>query len=142
MLDHEGLDVYQLALDFLVVASGIIEGLPRGRSHLADPFHARVVLPPSHGAHSSAHGQHFPSAPSCTGTRTFTFTGGPIRGQALIMHNEGRGWLEAWQPAHAVPALGHFRLREFVEPFAVDRRDVHAAAAFSVTPLVVPVRGM
>ena len=38
MLDHEGLDVYQLALDFLVVASGIIEGLARGRSHLADQF--------------------------------------------------------------------------------------------------------
>lgn len=37
-LDHEGLDVYQLAMDFLVVANGIIEGLPRGRSHLADQF--------------------------------------------------------------------------------------------------------
>jgi four helix bundle protein len=37
-LDHEGLDVYQLALDFLVFANGIIEGLPRGRSHLADQF--------------------------------------------------------------------------------------------------------
>jgi hypothetical protein len=30
MLDHEGLDVYQLALDFLVVANATIEGLPRG----------------------------------------------------------------------------------------------------------------
>jgi hypothetical protein len=29
-LDHEGLDVYQLALDFLVFANGIIEGLPPG----------------------------------------------------------------------------------------------------------------
>jgi hypothetical protein len=38
MLDHEGLDVYQLALDFLVFANGIIERLPRGRSHLADQF--------------------------------------------------------------------------------------------------------
>ncbi len=37
-LDHEGLDVYQLALDFLVVSNRIIEGLPRGRSHLADQF--------------------------------------------------------------------------------------------------------
>lgn len=37
-LDHERLDVYHLALDFLVYASGVIEGLPRGRSHLADPF--------------------------------------------------------------------------------------------------------
>jgi four helix bundle protein len=37
-LDHERLDVYELALEFLVVANGIIEGLPRGRSHLADQF--------------------------------------------------------------------------------------------------------
>src|SRR6478736_6707954 len=32
-LDHERLDVYHLALDFLAFASEIIEGLPRRRSH-------------------------------------------------------------------------------------------------------------
>ena len=37
-LDHERLDVYDLALEFLVLANGIIEGLPRGRSHLSDQF--------------------------------------------------------------------------------------------------------
>src|SRR5688500_9891375 len=37
-LDHERLDVYDLALEFLVLANGIIDGLPRGRSHLADQF--------------------------------------------------------------------------------------------------------
>lgn len=37
-LDHERLDVYDLALEFLVLANGIVEGLPRGRSHLADQF--------------------------------------------------------------------------------------------------------
>jgi four helix bundle protein len=37
-LDHERLDVYHLALDFLVFANGVIETLPRGRSHLADQF--------------------------------------------------------------------------------------------------------
>jgi len=31
-LDHERLDVYHLALDFLVLASEIIEGLPRGEA--------------------------------------------------------------------------------------------------------------
>jgi four helix bundle protein len=36
--DHERLDVYHLALDFLVFANGVIEVLPRGRSHLADQF--------------------------------------------------------------------------------------------------------
>lgn len=36
VLDHERLDVYHLALDFLVFADQVIEGLPRGRSHLAD----------------------------------------------------------------------------------------------------------
>jgi four helix bundle protein len=34
--DHERLDVYQKALDFLVVANDVVEHLPRGRSHLAD----------------------------------------------------------------------------------------------------------
>ena len=37
-LDHERLAVYQLTLDFLVLASEIIEGLPRGRSYLSDQF--------------------------------------------------------------------------------------------------------
>ena len=36
VLDHERLDVYVIALDFLVFANDVIESLPRGRSHLAD----------------------------------------------------------------------------------------------------------
>jgi four helix bundle protein len=35
-LDHERLDVYELALELLVQANGIIEGMPRRRSHMAD----------------------------------------------------------------------------------------------------------
>jgi four helix bundle protein len=35
-LDHERLDVYHLGLDFIVFANGLVEALPRGRSHLAD----------------------------------------------------------------------------------------------------------
>jgi four helix bundle protein len=35
-LDHERLDVYALTLDFLAFASGVIEAMPRGKSHLAD----------------------------------------------------------------------------------------------------------
>ena len=34
--DHERLDVYQVALDFLVLADEVVQHLPRGRSHLAD----------------------------------------------------------------------------------------------------------
>lgn len=34
--DHERLDVYQAALDFLVLAEQLLEELPRGRAHLAD----------------------------------------------------------------------------------------------------------
>lgn len=37
-LDHEKLDVYRIALEFLVMANAIIESLPRGRSHIADQF--------------------------------------------------------------------------------------------------------
>lgn len=36
ILDHERLDVYRLALDFLVLAHEVIATLPRGRSHLSD----------------------------------------------------------------------------------------------------------
>ena len=35
-LDHERLDVYQVALDFLTLADRVSEHLPRGRSHLVD----------------------------------------------------------------------------------------------------------
>lgn len=38
VLDHERLDVYHLALDFLLFANEVIERLPRGRSHLCDQF--------------------------------------------------------------------------------------------------------
>ena len=34
--DHERLDVYAVALDFVVLADGVVERLPRGRAHLAD----------------------------------------------------------------------------------------------------------
>lgn len=36
MFDHECLDVYKLALDFVVLANDIAEGLPRGRGHFSD----------------------------------------------------------------------------------------------------------
>ena len=35
-LDHERLDVYRVALEFLVLATSVIEAMPRGKSHLAD----------------------------------------------------------------------------------------------------------
>ena len=34
--DHEKLDVYQVALRFVVAANDVSQALPRGRSHLAD----------------------------------------------------------------------------------------------------------
>jgi len=36
ILEHERLDVYVVALDFVVFANEVVERLPRGRSHLAD----------------------------------------------------------------------------------------------------------
>ncbi len=41
--DHERLDVYQAALDFMVLADEMIERLPRGRSHLANQL-SRAAL--------------------------------------------------------------------------------------------------
>jgi four helix bundle protein len=34
--DHERLDVYQAALDFVVLCEDVLEQLPRGRAHLVD----------------------------------------------------------------------------------------------------------
>jgi four helix bundle protein len=53
LLDHERLDIYQLALDFLVFANEVIERLPRGRSHLCDQFtraSTSIVLNVAEGA--------------------------------------------------------------------------------------------
>ena len=53
VLDHERLDVYVMALDFVVFASEVIERLPRGRSHLADQFtraSTSIVLDIAEGA--------------------------------------------------------------------------------------------
>lgn len=36
VLDHERLDVYSIALDFMAFAHEVIARLPRGRAHLAD----------------------------------------------------------------------------------------------------------
>ena len=36
MFDHERLDVYQVAIEFVTLANEIIENLPRGKSYLAD----------------------------------------------------------------------------------------------------------
>jgi four helix bundle protein len=38
-LDHEKLDVYQLALEFLTLADALIATLPRGQSYLVDQLY-------------------------------------------------------------------------------------------------------
>src|SRR6266850_1382405 len=37
--DHERLDVYRKAIEFVVLANGVAEALPRGRGYLADQLH-------------------------------------------------------------------------------------------------------
>ena len=59
ILDHERLDVYRLSLDFLVLAHQVLEGLPRGHSHLCDQLaraSTSIVLNLAEGAgkHSKA----------------------------------------------------------------------------------------
>ena len=51
--DHEKLDVYQLAIDFVARANSVVEGLPRGRGYLADQLQRAalsVVLNIAEGA--------------------------------------------------------------------------------------------
>ena len=64
ILDHERLDVYRLALDFLVFAHQVLETLPRGRSHLCDQLtraSTSIVLNLAEGAgkHSKADKRHY-----------------------------------------------------------------------------------
>ena len=59
ILDHERLDVYRLALDFLVLANQVMEKLPRGHGHLCDQLtraSTSIVLNLAEGAgkHSKA----------------------------------------------------------------------------------------
>jgi hypothetical protein len=48
-LEHERLDVYELALEFLAQTDGIIEGMPRGRRHAAQDFFRTVGHVHVHG---------------------------------------------------------------------------------------------
>jgi four helix bundle protein len=52
-LDHEKLDVYKAAIDFVALADDVIEHLPRGRAYLADQLQraaTSVVLNIAEGA--------------------------------------------------------------------------------------------
>ncbi len=44
--DHERLDVYKRSIEFVVFANGVVEGLPRGRGHLADQLHRAATSIP------------------------------------------------------------------------------------------------
>ena len=77
MLDHERLDVYHLALDFLVFANGVIEALPRGRRHSTAlfPGHRPLVVSPMCPVQFVTYlPGPYPRSPG-TGTGTGTFTG-------------------------------------------------------------------
>jgi four helix bundle protein len=41
--DHDKLDVYHCAIDFVAVADDIVENLPRGRAYLADQLHRAAL---------------------------------------------------------------------------------------------------
>ena len=43
VLDHEKLDVYQIAVEFVVLADTIVEHLPRGRAYLSDQLHRAAL---------------------------------------------------------------------------------------------------
>ena len=43
MLDHEKLDVYHIAIEFVILSDVIIELLPRGRAYLSDQLHRAAL---------------------------------------------------------------------------------------------------
>jgi four helix bundle protein len=46
LLDHEKLTVYQVSIEFVVLADEIIEHLPRGRAYLSDQLQRAALLIP------------------------------------------------------------------------------------------------
>ncbi|MDQ7779187.1 MAG: four helix bundle protein [Planctomycetota bacterium] len=44
--DHEKLDVYLAAIEFVAIADEIVENLPRGRAYLADQLHRAATSVP------------------------------------------------------------------------------------------------
>jgi four helix bundle protein len=51
--DHEAMDVYRVAIEFIALADGVAEKLPRGRAYLADQLRracASVALNIAEGA--------------------------------------------------------------------------------------------
>jgi four helix bundle protein len=44
--DHEKLDVYKVAIDFVATADGVVEQLPRGRAYLADQLQRAATSVP------------------------------------------------------------------------------------------------
>ncbi len=46
ILDHEKLDVYQIAIEFVVLADRIVEHLPRGRAYVSDQLHRAALSIP------------------------------------------------------------------------------------------------
>lgn len=44
--EHEKLDVYQAAIDYVGLADSLVEALPRGRAYLADQLHRAATLIP------------------------------------------------------------------------------------------------
>src|SRR6478735_11506402 len=58
------------------------------------------------------------------------------------MNYDERRWSQPGEPADAVPAGGQLGFGKFEQGTAVDRRQVHAAAAFEFAPAIMPVRGV
>ena len=46
LLDHEKLTVYQIAIEFVVIADEVIEHLPRGRGYLSDQLQRAALSIP------------------------------------------------------------------------------------------------
>jgi four helix bundle protein len=46
VFDHEKLDVYKASIEFVILASEVIEHLPRGKSYLADQLQRSASLIP------------------------------------------------------------------------------------------------
>ena len=49
LLDHERLTVYQVAIEFVILADEVIEHLPRGRAYLSDQLQRAALSIPLNG---------------------------------------------------------------------------------------------
>ena len=94
--DHERLDVYAVAIDFVVLANEVVERLPRGRGYLADQLQRAATSIPRNiaegaGEYSGAEKARFYRIARRSGTECAAILDREDRPPSVTGHRHGHG---------------------------------------------------